>query len=107
MQLVKFDESLKFQLFDERDGISLNTDIPYLALDDVDLQYFADNYFSEVKRVAEDFKKLEVEIQLSPIEVYNLDFFKLKYLKQYGRYFYLDSIQNTSGQLSKAILIQV
>lgn len=107
MQLVKFDESLKFQLFDERDGISLNTDIPYLALDDVDLQYFADNYFSEVKRVVEDFKKLEVEIQLSPIEVYNLDFFKLKYLKQYGRYFYLDSIQNTSGQLSKAILIQV
>ncbi len=41
------------------------------------------------------------------MDIYNLDFFKLKFFKQLGKYFYLNSVRNTTGQISSAELIEI
>jgi hypothetical protein len=46
-------------------------------------------------------------INLSVIDIFNIDFFKLKFLKQTGRFYYLNAIQNTQGKPSKVEMIEI
>ena len=51
---------------------------------------------------------LTCEIKLTEIDIQNLDFFKLKYIKQLGGIFYLNKISNfTNNTVTKCELIQV
>ena len=43
---------------------------------------------------------------ITPIDIYNIDFFKLKYIEQLGQYFYLNKVVNfRDKKLTKCELI--
>ena len=41
------------------------------------------------------------------IDIYSIDFFKLKFLKQTGRFYYLNSVTHRPGRLSDAEMIEI
>ena len=68
--------------------------IPCLSFDGLDYQTQINQNYTGFKQVIENALILKAKILLGTIDIYNLDFFKLKYLKQYGSYFYLNKISN-------------
>lgn len=52
------------------------------------------NYYKEFKVLLDRYKKVNVKLNLSVLDIYNLDFFKLKYFNQLGKYYYLNKISN-------------
>ena len=52
--------------------------------------------------------KVEAKVALNALDIYNVDFFNLFYLRQLGYYFYLNEIKNYKGQyVTKVELIRV
>ena len=83
----KFDETIK----NTRECIC---DIPYLDFMSLYYQREIDKYYSEFENVLDSYKKLTLVINLNTIDLYQLDFFKLKYFNQIGMYFYLNKVSN-------------
>lgn len=73
---------------------SFSGDIPYLSLVNLDYDFYIGNYYPALNR-ALDRQNIRTSIlNLSIVDIYNLDFFKLKYIKQLGQYFYLNKVSN-------------
>lgn len=82
--------------------------ISYLDFVGVTYEDEIDNYYTEFKSMLDSFSKIIVSLNLSTVDIYNLDFFKLKYLNQYGAYYYLNKvISYKEGKLTKCELIRV
>lgn len=81
---------------------------PYLRFTGLDFQGFiADNYF-EFKQVANRAKVSTCEVYLDPVDIYNVDFFKLYYVRQMASYFYLNKISNwVDGSSCTAELVRI
>ncbi|OAB78789.1 hypothetical protein [Cochleicola gelatinilyticus] len=82
-------------------------EVPFLTYNNTDYQYFIDNYYEELNKLLNTNKILSVEVNLNPIDIHNLDFFRLKYLKQTGKYYYLNSLKTASNGITKAQLIEI
>lgn len=79
---------------------------PILSL--VDFNTEITNNYTEFKFVLDRYKKINVKLKLSLLDIYNLDFFKLKYIEQLGNYYYLNKVMNyQNNSITKAELIQV
>jgi hypothetical protein len=79
---------------------------PYL--DFVNYQTDIDNNYKEFKNIINNYKKITVELKLNLIDIYNLDFFKLKYFNQLGQYYYLNKVVSyKKNKVTKVELIQV
>ena len=100
-------ESATFKTFSESTGTTVSSNVPFLSLVDMSLQYFLDTYYVSFNNLINDYREVDAEFNLSSNEVYNLDFFKLKYLRQTGRYYYLNNLTYTAGETSKAKLLQI
>lgn len=81
--------------------------IPYLSTKFMSLQYSLDNNYKSFKDILNNYKKIDLVVNLSLIDIYNLDFFRLKYLKQTGRFYYVNNIQYTSSALSKCEALEL
>ncbi len=65
-------------------------------------------YYSELSLILDNYKTIKLKLNLSLIDIYNLDFFKLKYFKQTGKYYYLNKISNfKNNKTTTAELIEV
>ena len=54
------------------------------------------------------YKAVTVMMNLSVLDYYSLDFFKLIYIKQLGQYYYMNKVSGfKEGRLTKVELIQV
>jgi chitodextrinase len=51
-------------------------------------------YYKEFKVMLDRYKKINVDLNLSLVDVNKIDFFKLKYFNQLGKYYYLNKIHN-------------
>ena len=49
----------------------------------------------------------QLEFNLNAVDIYNLDFFKLIFLRQTGRYYYLNSVQYTSGKMAQVSAVEI
>lgn len=110
IKLFKIDENdviITVKLLDDASETDLTTDVPFLSLINVSMQYYINNYYDDFNGVIDDYKELEVELNLNTIDIYNLDFSKLVYLKQTGRFAYINSIQYTKGRISKVKITEV
>ena len=65
------------------------------------LDFNSINYQNELTRnysmfsgVIQSYNKKVVELNLNALDIYNLDFFKLYYFKQFGNYYYLNKVSN-------------
>jgi hypothetical protein len=80
-----------------------------LYFDETKLDYsvLINNNYSDFNEILDDYKAITLELNLSLIDIYNLDFFKLKYFKQLGRYYYLNKVSNFKpNQKTKVELVQ-
>jgi hypothetical protein len=73
-----------------------------------DYQTHVDNNYSALKTALDNSLKIKAQMWLTDIDIYNLDFFTLKYIKQLGAYFYLNKVSNyVRGQVTEVELIKV
>lgn len=107
MAVKRIDTSVTVKLFEEVNGVSVSTGVPVLCLENMSLQYYVGNYYKAFQALVNDFKEVEFGLNLSVIDVFNLDFFRLKYMKQTGRFYYLNSVTHTPEKLSKAVMIEI
>ena len=87
---------------------AVNSDYtPFLSTKFMSLQYSIDNNYKSFTDLLNDYKKMSLIANLSLIDVINIDFFKLKFLKQTGRFYYLNNIQHTARQISKCEALEI
>ena len=106
-KLALYNVAVTVKLLDDASTASLTTNVPFLSLTNVDLQYYIDNYYDDFNVVIDDYDELDASINLNSIDIHNLDFTKLIFLKQTGRRYWLNPIQYTKGKVSKVKLIRV
>lgn len=90
-----------------RQFASNQTGIPFLSLKNMDMEYYYNRNYSGFENLMNFYKKITANLNLSNIDVKNVDFDKLKFFRQLGRRFMLNSITYTSGKIAKVELVQV
>ena len=66
--------------------------VPYLTNDAVEMRFYFKRYFKAFARIIDTPIKDTMAIYLTPLDIERLDFFKLKYFAQDGRYYYLNKV---------------
>lgn len=100
--------SITYKMFDIDTNRTFTGSIPFLSYENVGMQFYIDNFYPAFTKMLERPKKRIDYFYLTNIDIYNLDFFKLKYIKQLGQYYYLNKVNNfRSGKVTKCELIQV
>lgn len=107
MHVTKRAKTITAKLYDEEPGVEFTGNVPYLDLNNMSMQYFLDTYHANFKSVLENYKEIDMDLLLNSIDIYKLNFFRLKYLKQTQRYYYIDSVIHTAGKISKVKAIEV
>lgn len=86
----------------------LSDDVSLLDFQSIYYQNELDTHYAEVTQMLTDYKAITLELNLSVIDYYSRDFFKLKEIKQLGRYYYLNKISNfKKGKKTKVELIEI
>lgn len=107
-KIKKINDSINARFFTVSNSTNIEGELPYLSLEKIEYEFYLNNYYPAFNRILNSPKKRTDIFYLTPIDVYNIDFFKLKYLKQLGQYYYLNKISNfRNGRLTKCELIQV
>ena len=84
-------------------GISPRLDFNTLCYDEE-----IDRGYLQFKSMLDSYNKKTVLIDLSVLDIYNIDFFKLKYISQLGGYYYLNKVSNfRPNKLTTVELIRV
>lgn len=99
---------LTFKFLSTDNTSQIDIDYALWNFSGLDYQTEIDTYYPTFKLFLDDYKIIDAEVILDVIDVYNLDFFKLKYIKQLGRYFYLNKVVNfRKGKPTKVELVQI
>ena len=107
-RLNYFTGLMSVSYFEDSAAVTIEGEIPILTLNDIGLQYFLNTYYNGFHKLVNSYKELEVQVHLTALDLYRLDFFKLKYFKQTGKYYFLEKITNRIGNpISKATLIEI
>lgn len=97
----KFNDSIK-------NNSAFSGDIAYLDFEPVKYQNEIDNNYVEFNSMLNDYSKIILKLNLTLIDVYALDFFKLKYFKQLGAYYYLNKVSNfKKNKLTSCELVRI
>ena len=72
--------------------VSISGMANYLTNDKVQMEFYYNRYFKAFSRIIDEPVKDTMSVYLSPLDVQLLDFFKLKYFSQDGRYYYLNKV---------------
>jgi hypothetical protein len=107
MRIKRIDTSVNVKLFSEVTPINVTEDVPFLSLENMSMTYFLGNYYKAFQSLINDFREVEFSLNLTLVDIFNLDFFRLKYMKQTGRFYYLNSVTHTPEKLSKAVMIEI
>lgn len=107
LSIRRAEVNIEAALFAEVTTVSKNGNIPILSLDEMSMQFFLNNNYKSFKSLIENYKSRDIILNLTPIDIYNIDFFKLKFFKNTGRFYYLNNILNKAGKLSKVNMIEV
>ena len=89
-------------------GTLFTGDVPFLRFNDLNWSKFVLENYYELQKVADRTKVIDAELYLDPIDIYFLDFTKLKFIKPLSSYFYLNRISNfESGKTCDAELVRI
>ena len=105
--IERFDEAVNYQIGDLGSSWASVTDTPFLSLTNHDYTFLIENYYPAFRRLLDNQKKLTILADLRLNDIYHLDFLRLKYLSQFGQYYYLNKIINwIDSKYAKVELIQ-
>jgi len=102
MRIRSNSQSTSYTRFDSNPQSSTNN--KYLSLQNMSYQYFFDTYYSNFKKLLNSYKEVDVSLKLNLVDFRNIDMSKLVYLRQTGRYYYIDTVK--LGRNSSAKLIE-
>jgi hypothetical protein len=107
-RINRINSTLGASFFNDATSVSFTGEVPYLTLDNINLQYFLNNYYKAFRLSINSYKEVEMNMNLSEYDIYKIDFFKLKYLKQTGKYYYLNKLKHTSkSSISEVTMIEI
>lgn len=107
MKIKRNNVNVNAKLFDEVTGISVTEGVPFLSLEDMSMTYYLANNYKAFQSLIENYKEVDCKMNLSVIDIFNLDFFRLKYLRQTGRFYYLNNVTYTLNKVSKVKMIEI
>lgn len=107
MSLKKVRKTILIRKFDTGVYTSFTGLVPELSLDNISMQYLMDKNYPSFALLMNDFKKRILEVNLSTNDIYNLNFFRLKYFKQLGKYVYLNSVTHRKGKDSEIEVLEI
>lgn len=87
--------------------IDLPENIVVASAFNMEMSFFKEKAFSGLELMLNNYKEIIAEVNLNKIDIYNLDFTKLKFFRQLGRNYLLNTVTNTSGKNSICELIEV
>ncbi|KQC33395.1 hypothetical protein AAU57_08770 [Nonlabens sp. YIK11] len=96
-----------YKLYDNGAVSSYAGLISSVSDDDCDFDYFINNYYSELTKLLNKNKKVTINAFLTDIDLMNLSFIRLKYLKQTGKYYYLNTVKSNSKGTSKIEMFEL
>lgn len=83
-------------------------DVPFLDFSPCVYQNYVDTFYRSFNKLLDNSNKIEAKLILDAVDVYNLDFFKLKYIEQLGHYYYLNKVKSFKNTpTTKCELIEV
>lgn len=81
---------------------------PFLDFSGLYYQSEIDNNYTEFTSLLNTYKMVVAEFNLSIVDIYQLDFFKLKYIEQTGKFYYLNKVVNfKNNKTTKVELIEI
>ena len=87
--------SFRFRFANSDEGfITFTGTFPLLNFDSIFYSKEVFNWYREFESMLSNYKFTIVHMNLSVVDIYELDFFKLKYIKQLGQYYYLNKVMN-------------
>ena len=106
LRVIKDTGNVVFTIFGSV-GTTITIDIPYLSLSDMSYQYFFDTYYANFKDLLDFYKEIDVTLDLDIVDFKQVDFGRLVYFRQTGRYYYLDTVKiQEAGATAKLIEIR-
>lgn len=107
-RIKKVNGSMSVYYFNDANAVTFTGERPFLSLENMGMQYFINVYYKAYKLAINTYKEVDTGLYLNLLDVYNLDLFKLKYLKQTGKYYYLNEVKhNAGGKVSSGKLIEI
>lgn len=107
-RINKIDSEILASFFTDGNSVNFNGLVPYLSLNNISLQYYLDQNYTAFRNVINSFKEVEMLLDLNVWDIYTLDFFKLIYFEQTGKYYYLNKIKYSSdSNVCDATLIEI
>lgn len=107
MRIERIDVNVNARLFTEVTGISVTENVPFLSLKDMSMTFYLANNYKAFQSLIENYKEVDCEMNLSVIDIFNLNFFRLKYLRQTGRFYYLNNVTHTPNKVAKVKMIEI
>jgi hypothetical protein len=106
-KVLQVTDSLKYKfLFKSTGSSTLNGTVAKFQF--IDYQEIVNSSYLEFQELIREYKLTGMGINLSVIDIYNIDFFKLKYIKQLGAYYYLNKVSNFKNErITRAELLRI
>ncbi|MEJ4088224.1 hypothetical protein [Galbibacter orientalis] len=85
-----------------------SSNVACLTLEETDMQYYLDNYYANFINLLQNYKVLKTKVKLSILDIYNFNFYRLIYLKQTGKYYFINSIRyNPNNPMSDVEMVEI
>lgn len=84
----------------------INSQETILSKEFTNWEYYLNKNYTRIQHILNNFKTINVSLKLNEIDIYNLDFFKLYFLQQTGKYYFLNKVQ-TNNHISKVELTEI
>lgn len=106
MTVLRKDTTVSFAYFNEA-TVNYTGSVPILSLDDINMQYYINNYYKQYRLLMNDYVERELELNLSPIDIANFRFDRLYYFSQLGRYCFFNEITYKAGTNAKCKIVEI
>ena len=108
IRVMKATGTIKYKMFGAQSNNQHSGTYPIARFDGLDFNNVVPNRYSAFANILNYSRKITAEFLLNPMDIHNLDFFKLKYIRQLGHIFYLNKVSNYTGKgVTKCELIQL
>ncbi len=107
-RIKKVEGSFNYKLAGADGTTTFEGTYPLMTMDDVDFNNILPNRYAALTNTLNYGKKITAELFLTILDIHTLDFFKLKYIKQLGKLYYLNKVKGFQGTgITKVEMIQI
>ncbi len=96
--IKRHDTTVRIKQSGVTNDTEITDEIPFLDFTPCYYQNYINTYYKALGYLLEKGKKITAEMRLNAVDIYNLDFFRLKYIEQLGGYFYLNKVSGFKGK---------